>query len=96
MIEDYSLKHLFSFLSEKTVSGVPDSPVNLWEEGRAEDELSPEEIQMVWQTRQHSSIFMSSFMYIWINHGCFMNMWLYLCQLNAVELYFCYICSTPL
>ncbi len=32
---------------DKSVSEVHDNPVNLWEEGRIEDELSPEEIQMV-------------------------------------------------
>ncbi|XP_028262565.1 syntaxin-18 [Parambassis ranga] len=38
--------------SEKSVSEVPDNPVNLWEEGRVEDELSPEEIQMFEQENQ--------------------------------------------
>lgn len=33
--------------AEKSVSEVQDATANLWEEGRAEDELSPEEIQMV-------------------------------------------------
>ncbi|XP_074521718.1 syntaxin-18 [Halichoeres trimaculatus] len=38
--------------SEKSVPEVPDNPVNLWEEGRVEDELSPEEIQMFEQENQ--------------------------------------------
>ncbi|XP_074485366.1 syntaxin-18 isoform X1 [Sebastes fasciatus] len=38
--------------SEKTVSEVVENPVNLWEEGRVEDELSPEEIQMFEQENQ--------------------------------------------
>ncbi|XP_035517821.1 syntaxin-18 [Morone saxatilis] len=38
--------------TEKSVSEVLDNPVNLWEEGRAEDELSPEEIQMFEQENQ--------------------------------------------
>ncbi|KAF1391375.1 hypothetical protein PFLUV_G00041470 [Perca fluviatilis] len=38
--------------SEKSVSEVPNNPVNLWEEGRVEDELSPEEIQMFEQENQ--------------------------------------------
>ncbi|KAM9361631.1 syntaxin-18 [Symphorus nematophorus] len=38
--------------SEKSVSEVLDNPVNLWEEGRVEDELSPEEIQMFEQENQ--------------------------------------------
>ncbi|XP_070814614.1 syntaxin-18 [Chaetodon trifascialis] len=38
--------------SEKSVSEVPDNPVNLWEESRVEDELSPEEIQMFEQENQ--------------------------------------------
>ncbi|XP_054472898.1 syntaxin-18 [Anoplopoma fimbria] len=37
---------------EKSVSEVLDNPVNLWEEGRVEDELSPEEIQMFEQENQ--------------------------------------------
>uniref|UniRef100_A0A3B5ARA1 Syntaxin-18 n=1 Tax=Stegastes partitus TaxID=144197 RepID=A0A3B5ARA1_9TELE len=36
---------------EADVSEVLDEPVNPWEEGRVEDELSPEEIQMVWHLR---------------------------------------------
>uniref|UniRef100_A0A3Q3VXC2 Syntaxin-18 n=1 Tax=Mola mola TaxID=94237 RepID=A0A3Q3VXC2_MOLML len=54
------LKTSVFFPSEKTVSGVPDSPVNLWEEGRAEDELSPEEIQMFEQENQRLVSEMSS------------------------------------
>ncbi|KAK5622156.1 Syntaxin-18 [Crenichthys baileyi] len=38
--------------SEKNVSEVQDNSVNLWEEGRVEDELSPEEIQMFEQENQ--------------------------------------------
>ncbi|CAI5688397.1 unnamed protein product [Oreochromis niloticus] len=39
--------------SEKTTSSeVQDNPVNLWEESRVEDELSPEEIQMFEQENQ--------------------------------------------
>ncbi|XP_030276403.1 syntaxin-18 [Sparus aurata] len=38
--------------SEKSVSEVVDNPVNLWEESRVEDELSPEEIQMFEQENQ--------------------------------------------
>ncbi|XP_069014340.1 syntaxin-18 [Embiotoca jacksoni] len=38
--------------SEKCVSEVLDEPVDLWEEGRMEDELSPEEIQMFEQENQ--------------------------------------------
>ncbi|KAM9859737.1 syntaxin-18 isoform 1-T1 [Aulostomus maculatus] len=38
--------------SEKSVSEVRDNRVNLWEEGRVEDELSPEEIQMFEQENQ--------------------------------------------
>ncbi|KAI3370304.1 hypothetical protein L3Q82_025078 [Scortum barcoo] len=38
--------------SEKSMSEVLDNPVNLWEEGRVEDELSPEEIQMFEQENQ--------------------------------------------
>ncbi|XP_047439080.1 syntaxin-18 isoform X1 [Mugil cephalus] len=38
--------------SEKNVAEVPDNPVNLWEEGRVEDELSPEEIQVFEQENQ--------------------------------------------
>ncbi|KAK9529320.1 hypothetical protein VZT92_013423 [Zoarces viviparus] len=37
---------------EKSVSEVLDNPVNLWEEDRVEDELSPEEIQMFEQENQ--------------------------------------------
>ncbi|XP_068450641.1 syntaxin-18 [Clinocottus analis] len=37
---------------EKSVSEVQGGPVNLWEEGRMEDELSPEEIQMFEQENQ--------------------------------------------
>lgn len=40
---------LFSLFlpAEKSMSEVLDNPVSLWEESRVEDELSPEEIQMV-------------------------------------------------
>ncbi|XP_034022943.1 syntaxin-18 isoform X2 [Thalassophryne amazonica] len=38
--------------SEKSVSEVMDNTVSLWEEGRVEDELSPEEIQMFEQENQ--------------------------------------------
>uniref|UniRef100_H3D095 Syntaxin-18 n=1 Tax=Tetraodon nigroviridis TaxID=99883 RepID=H3D095_TETNG len=38
--------------SEKSVSEVQDATANLWEEGREEDELSPEEIQMFEQENQ--------------------------------------------
>ncbi|XP_045884438.1 syntaxin-18 isoform X1 [Micropterus dolomieu] len=38
--------------SENSVSEVLDNPVNLWEEARVEDELSPEEIQMFEQENQ--------------------------------------------
>ncbi|XP_073325244.1 syntaxin-18 isoform X1 [Pagrus major] len=38
--------------SEKSVSEVVENPVNLWEESRVEDELSPEEIQMFEQENQ--------------------------------------------
>ncbi|XP_028303360.1 syntaxin-18 [Gouania willdenowi] len=38
--------------TEKNVSEVPVQPVSLWEEGREEDELSPEEIQMFEQENQ--------------------------------------------
>ncbi|XP_029948381.1 syntaxin-18 [Salarias fasciatus] len=38
--------------SEKSVPEVPENPVSLWEEGRMEDELSPEEIQMFEQENQ--------------------------------------------
>ncbi|XP_034095503.1 syntaxin-18 isoform X2 [Gymnodraco acuticeps] len=38
--------------SEKSVSEVPNNTLNLWEEGRVEDELSPEEIQMFEQENQ--------------------------------------------
>lgn len=38
--------------SEKSVTEVLDDPVNLWEESRVEDELSPEEIQMFEQENQ--------------------------------------------
>ncbi|KAL6111760.1 stx18 [Pungitius sinensis] len=37
---------------EKSMSEVPENPVNLWEESRVEDELSPEEIQMFEQENQ--------------------------------------------
>uniref|UniRef100_A0A8C2WNH5 Syntaxin-18 n=1 Tax=Cyclopterus lumpus TaxID=8103 RepID=A0A8C2WNH5_CYCLU len=37
---------------EKSVLEVPDNPVNLWDEGRTEDELSPEEVQMFEQENQ--------------------------------------------
>ncbi|XP_014903616.1 syntaxin-18 [Poecilia latipinna] len=37
---------------EKNMSEVQDSSLNLWEEGRVEDELSPEEIQMFEQENQ--------------------------------------------
>uniref|UniRef100_A0A8C9X8Q5 Syntaxin-18 n=1 Tax=Sander lucioperca TaxID=283035 RepID=A0A8C9X8Q5_SANLU len=37
---------------KRLVSEVPNNPVNLWEEGRVEDELSPEEIQMFEQENQ--------------------------------------------
>ncbi|XP_059184924.1 syntaxin-18 isoform X2 [Centropristis striata] len=46
--------------SEKSVSEVLDNPVNLWEEGRVEDELSPEEIQMFEQENQRLVSEMSS------------------------------------
>jgi len=35
------------------VSEVQDNSVNLWEEGKVEDELSPEEIQMVCSLRNN-------------------------------------------
>ncbi|KAM9409305.1 syntaxin-18 isoform 1-T1 [Pholidichthys leucotaenia] len=38
--------------SEKSVSEVSNNPINLWEEGQVEDELSPEEIQMFEQENQ--------------------------------------------
>ncbi|XP_049436965.1 syntaxin-18 isoform X2 [Epinephelus fuscoguttatus] len=38
--------------SEKSVPEVPNNHINLWEEGRVEDELSPEEIQMFEQENQ--------------------------------------------
>ncbi|KAM4583142.1 LOW QUALITY PROTEIN: syntaxin-18 [Fundulus diaphanus] len=38
--------------AEKNVSEVKDNAVSLWEEGRVEDELSPEEIQMFEQENQ--------------------------------------------
>lgn len=41
----------FCFLpEERSVTEVPENNVSLWEEGqgRVEDELSPEEMQMVW------------------------------------------------
>ncbi|TMS19250.1 syntaxin-18 [Larimichthys crocea] len=38
--------------TEKSVPEVPDNPVNMWEESRVEDELSPEEIQMFEQENQ--------------------------------------------
>ncbi|CAN9512401.1 unnamed protein product [Ophioblennius macclurei] len=37
---------------ETSVSEMPENPVSLWEEGRIEDELSPEEIQMFEQENQ--------------------------------------------
>lgn len=38
--------------TERSVTEVPESSINLWEEGRVEDELSPEEIQMFEQENQ--------------------------------------------
>ncbi|XP_072238673.1 syntaxin-18 isoform X2 [Leuresthes tenuis] len=46
--------------SEKSVSEVQDNSVNLWEEGKVEDELSPEEIQMFEQENQRLVSEMSS------------------------------------
>ena len=55
--EDFLKLSVFRLL-EKSVSEVVDNPVNLWEESRVEDELSPEEIQMVCHLSCHYSIFM--------------------------------------
>ncbi|KAJ8385277.1 hypothetical protein AAFF_G00191540 [Aldrovandia affinis] len=46
--------------SEKTVPDVQDSSLSLWEDSRAEDELSPEEIQMFEQENQRLVSEMSS------------------------------------
>ncbi|KAM6979658.1 syntaxin-18 [Aplochiton taeniatus] len=46
--------------TERSVTEVLDNSVNLWEEGRAEDELSPEEIQMFEQENQRLVSEMSS------------------------------------
>lgn len=51
-VTSWLIKHLnslslSSFCAEKSISEVQGSAVSLWEEGRVEDELSPEEIQMV-------------------------------------------------
>ncbi|XP_070699273.1 syntaxin-18 [Pempheris klunzingeri] len=46
--------------SERSGSEVLGNPVNLWEEGRVEDELSPEEIQMFEQENQRLVSEMSS------------------------------------
>ncbi|XP_004069234.2 syntaxin-18 [Oryzias latipes] len=46
--------------SEKSISEVQGSAVSLWEEGRVEDELSPEEIQMFEQENQRLVSEMSS------------------------------------
>lgn len=46
--------------TERSVTEVLDNNVNLWEEGRAEDELSPEEIQMFEQENQRLVSEMSS------------------------------------
>ncbi|KAG7461927.1 hypothetical protein MATL_G00196290 [Megalops atlanticus] len=46
--------------SEKTVSEVPNSSFSLWEDGKVEDELSPEEIQMFEQENQRLVSEMSS------------------------------------
>ncbi|XP_071376628.1 syntaxin-18 isoform X2 [Centroberyx affinis] len=46
--------------AERSVSEVLDNSVNLWEEGRMEDELSPEEIQMFEQENQRLVSEMSS------------------------------------
>lgn len=52
-----------SFPVEKNVPEVPDNPVNMWEEGRVEDELSPEEIQMVCHLRNLYSCYRVCKMY---------------------------------
>jgi hypothetical protein len=39
-------------LSERNMSELLDNSVSPWEDSRAEDELSPEEIQMVWRPFQ--------------------------------------------
>uniref|UniRef100_A0A8C6LWK7 Syntaxin-18 n=1 Tax=Nothobranchius furzeri TaxID=105023 RepID=A0A8C6LWK7_NOTFU len=46
------LNWYFFVSAEKNVSEVQSGSVNLWEEGRVEDELSPEEIQMFEQENQ--------------------------------------------
>lgn len=54
-----TFKVMFFCPVEKSASEVLDDPVNLWEEGLREDELSPEEIQMVWHLRHHYLLFLS-------------------------------------
>ncbi|XP_068576524.1 syntaxin-18 [Cebidichthys violaceus] len=52
LVEPTEEKNVKEESPEKSVSEVLDNPVNLWEEGRVEDELSPEEIQMFEQENQ--------------------------------------------
>lgn len=79
MRKDFS-SCLFCFVFchvEKSVPEVPDNPVNMWEESRVEDELSPEEIQMVWHLRRHYLVFMSCCICRFV---CFMCIpWMYSC-----------------
>lgn len=50
---------------DKSVSEVLDNSVNLWEEGRVEDELSPEEIQMVWHFTYHYTLLLLKYWGVW-------------------------------
>lgn len=67
------------------MSEVLESPVNLWEEGRMEDELSPEEIQMVWHLRYYYSLFMSCSTFVYESCVSHERMAI-LRYLNALEL----------
>lgn len=51
------IEHVPFFPVEKSVSEVPNNTLNLWEEGRVEDELSPEEIQMVRHLKHHYTFY---------------------------------------
>ena len=50
-----ALSHAVS-RSERNMSELLDNSVSPWEDSRAEDELSPEEIQMVWRPVQQHCI----------------------------------------
>lgn len=65
----------FFFPVEKSVSEVLDNTVeHVWEEGRMEDELSPEEIQMVWHFKHRYTLCVIQYIY---------SRALYLCLIEA-------------